>query len=86
VDEDLNCSPIGGLQPGEYKEFKFTPNQFGPWGEAPKDRTDMALTVMVKHLDGADGKELFPCDFSEADAKRLATLERVMHFGSNWRV
>lgn len=78
VEDDFNYSVRGGLQPGESAQYKLSPNMFGEWGSAPRDRSDTVLTVTVKRIDGSDGKELFPSDFSDADAKRLAALEKMI--------
>lgn len=78
VEDDFNYSVRGGLQPGESAQYKLSPNMFGEWGRAPRDRTDTVLTVTVKRVDGADEKELFPSDFSDADAKRLTALEKMI--------
>jgi len=78
VDDTFNYSVRGGIQPGETKEFNLSPNMFGPWGQAPKDRQDMSFTVTVYRLDGPDGAELYPSTWSEEDAVRLQVLEKMI--------
>jgi len=78
VEEDFVYAVRGGLQPGEQQQYKLAPNMFSSWGKAPRDRTDLVLTVTVVRLDGADEKELFPSDFAERDAKRLAALDKIL--------
>lgn len=73
--EDFSYSISGGIEPGEKKEWRLAPNQFGDWGKvnAPKDAI---FTVEVIRLDGADGKPLFGGgEFTERDAARLASLK-----------
>lgn len=83
VDDTFNYSVRGGIQPGETKQFKLSPNMFGAWGQAPKDRDDLEFSVTVYRLDGADEEELFPSEFSEDDAKRLSALE-AMSRNNGW--
>ena len=78
VDEDFNYEIPGGLEPGESATWRLAPNMFGPWGEAPKDRTDMVLTVKVVGLDGADREPLTGPVFGAADAERMATLKQEL--------
>ena len=59
VSDSFNYSIAGGLEPGEEVTWKLTPNRFGAWGKAPKDRDDMLLTVSANRIDGADEKEIF---------------------------
>ncbi len=78
VDDTFNYSVRGGIQAGETQQFSLAPNMFGPWGRAPKDRQDMAFSVKVYRLDGPDEIELYPSEWSEEDANRLAVLERMI--------
>jgi hypothetical protein len=78
VDEDFNYMIRGGIEPGEAQTWNLAPNSFGPWGSAPKDRKDLALEVVVKKLDGADGQTLFDAEFPEYKAERLAELEKQL--------
>ncbi len=77
LSEDFNFRVNGGLEPGESKQTKLSPNQFGAWGKAPKDRADTVLTVTISRLDGDDGERLFPAEWKDAEAARLAALEAV---------
>lgn len=77
VDDTFNYSVRGGIQPSETQQFSLAPNMFGPWGRAPKDRQDMLFSVEVYRLDGPDEAELYPSEWSEEDAKRLAVLEKM---------
>lgn len=75
VDSEFNYSIAGGLEPGEETTWKLSPNMFGEWSRAPRDRTDMVLTVTTTRIDGADGEPIFDADkFTDQDAKRLAEL------------
>lgn len=80
LKEDFNYSISGGMEPGEWKQVRLAPNMFGDWGrvDAPEDAV---LTVIVKRLDGADGKAAFDADFDEADEKRLAALQKTFGTG-----
>lgn len=78
VDDTFNYSVRGGIQPGETKQFQLSPNMFGPWGKAPKDRQDMVFAVTVYRLDGPDEHELYPAEWTEGDAARLASVERMI--------
>jgi hypothetical protein len=74
VSDGFNYSIPGGLEPGETATWKLSPNQFGEWGKAPKDRTDMVLTLKVVKINGPDGKTLIDGEFSDEDTQRLDKL------------
>jgi hypothetical protein len=78
VDDTFNYSVRGGIQPGETKQFQLSPNMFGPWGKAPKARQDMVFAVTVYRLDGPDEHELYPAEWTDEDANRLANVERML--------
>lgn len=73
LEESFNYEIRGGLEPGESAEWSLRPNQFSEWGRV-EDRDDMVFTVVPVRLDGPDGEPLFKIDFTERDARRLATL------------
>ena len=75
ISEDFNHSISGGLEPNEEATWKLTPSMFSAWRKAPKDRSDMVLTVTVTRLDGADGEPLYDGEFSEYDQDRLEELK-----------
>ena len=75
VAEDFNYSISGGLEPNEEATWKLAPNMFGAWDKAPRDRSDMVLTVTVTRLDGADDEPIFDGEFSEYDQERLDELK-----------
>ena len=75
VKDDFNYSIRGGLEPGEEATWKLSPNMFGEWGQAPKERTDMVLTVTVTKLDGPDEEPILDGEFSEYDQERLDELK-----------
>lgn len=75
VEDDFNYEISGGLEPGESQTWKLSPNMFGAWGKAPKDRNDMVFTATVVRIDGPDGEALIDADFSDGDAKRLRELK-----------
>ena len=74
VVDSFNYSISGGLEPGEEVTWQLSPNMFGEWGKAPKDRNDMVLTVNVTRIDGADNKPIFDSEFSEWDKEKLKEL------------
>lgn len=76
VKDSFNYKIRGGLEPGEKATWKLAPNMFGEWGQAPKDRNDMVLTVTVKRIDGADEKPIFDSEFSRWDKERLEELTK----------
>ncbi|MEM5511462.1 DUF6694 family lipoprotein [Pseudoalteromonas sp. AS84] len=76
VSESFNYSIAGGLEPDEEVTWKLTPNRFGAWGKAPKDRDDMVLTVSVRRIDGADEKAIFDYSISKYDEKKLTKLNK----------
>lgn len=78
VDDTFNYSIRGGIKSGESQDLALAPNMFGEWSKAPRDRTDMVLTVSIERLDGADGKPLFTAEFSPEDEARLAALEKMI--------
>lgn len=74
VRGSFNYKISGGIEPGEQVTWKLSPNMFGEWSKAPKDRKDMVLTVTVTRIDGADEEPIFDSDFSEFDKERLDQL------------
>lgn len=78
VEDDFNYMIRGGIEPGETQTWNLGPNSFGPWGSAPKDRNDLALEVVVKKLDGANGETLFDAEFPAYKAERLVELEKLL--------
>ena len=59
VHDTFNYKIPGGIEVGEEVTWKLTPNMFGEWGKAPRDRDDYVLTVIVLRLDGVDGTSLY---------------------------
>jgi hypothetical protein len=76
VSESFNYSIAGGLEPGEEVTWKLSPNRFGEWRKAPKDRDDMVLIVTVNRIDGADEKAIFDSSISKYDEKKLTKLNK----------
>lgn len=76
VQDSFNYKISGGLEPGEQVTWKLSPNMFGEWSKAPKDRNDMVLTVTVSRIDGADEKPIYDSEFSEWDKNRLEELNK----------
>lgn len=74
VEDDFNYEISGGLEPGESQTWKLSPNMFGAWSKAPRDRDDMVFTATVVRIDGADKEALINADFSESNVKRLREL------------
>lgn len=75
VEETFNYSIPGGLEPGESATWKLSPNMFGDWGNAPKDREDMVLTVTPTRLDGPNGEALLDGEFPDYKQERLEKLK-----------
>jgi len=75
VEDEFSYEISGGLEPGESQTWKLSPNMFGAWSKAPKDRNDMVFTATVVRIDGSDGEALINADFSEKGAKRLLELK-----------
>jgi hypothetical protein len=75
AEDNFNHEISGGLEPGESQTWKLSPNMFGAWSKAPKDRKDMVFTVTVVRIDGSNGDALIDADFSDEDAKRLRELK-----------
>lgn len=59
VDDSFNYQIRGGLEAGETATWRLSPNMFGPWGNVPRDRDDIALAVQTVRIDGADGDAIF---------------------------
>ena len=78
LSEDFDCGIAGGLEPGEEKTVKLAPNRHGDWGNAPKDRSDLILTVEVLQDDGAANKKLFDSQLSNRDRERLDELKAAL--------
>lgn len=73
--DTFSYSIAGGLEPGEKQSWKLGPNQYGDWGNTPKDRDDTVFTVRAKNVKGPDGKDLFDISFSPEKLDRK--LERL---------
>lgn len=78
VEDDFNYSISGGLEPGESATWNLSPNQFGEWGRAPRERNDMVLTVTVVRIDGANEKGVLDAEFSKSDQERLDSLKKKL--------
>ena len=78
VEEDFNYSIGGGVEPGEEQTWNLSPNMFGGWGKAPKDRNDMVLTVEVVRVDGADGEPMVDATVTEREQDRYEELKRLL--------
>ncbi len=59
IKDSFTYQVKGGLEPGEVATWKLVPNMFGEWGNVPKDRPDMVLTIEVIRIDGVDEKPIF---------------------------
>jgi hypothetical protein len=78
VKDSFSYAISGGLEPGEEATWKFAPNQFGEWGHAPTDRTNMVLTLTVTQLDDADGKSMAAVEFTQFEVDRLKSLQKQL--------
>lgn len=74
VQDSFNYKIAGGLEPGEQVTWKLSPNMFGEWIKAPKDRKDLVLTVTVTRIDGADENPIYDSEFSKWDKEKLEEL------------
>lgn len=78
VDQSFNYVIPGGVEPGETQTWELVPNSYGPWGEAPQDRDDLALVVDVVKLEGANGETLHDAEFPAYKVERLVQLEKEL--------
>jgi hypothetical protein len=83
VNESFNYSITGGLESGEEATWKLAPNRFGEWGQAPKNRQDMVLTVKAIKVDAANGETMFDSVFSESKQARLKNLKESLAMKAN---
>lgn len=74
IQDSFDHTISGGLEPGEEATWKLEPDMLSEWGNAPRDRNDMVLTVSVTRIDGLDEKAIFDCEFSEQEQKTLKEL------------
>jgi len=74
VEETFNYPIPGGLEPGEEVTWKLSPNLFGEWGNAPKDRDDMVFTATVTRINGVDEKAIYDTSFTDYKEEQLSTL------------
>ena len=76
VQGSFNYKISGGLEPGEEVTWKLSPNMFGEWSKAPKDRNDTVLTVTVTRIDGSDEKPIYDSELSEGDESKIVELNK----------
>ena len=69
----------GGIEPQEEATWRLAPNMFGEWSKAPKDRSDMVLTVTTLRLDGPDGEPLYNSEFPEGSERALERKRERMN-------
>jgi hypothetical protein len=74
VKAEFNYEIPGGLHPGESAEWDLSPNMFGEWGRAPKDRTDLILTVVPVALEDASGSLFADRRLKESSIKSILRL------------
>lgn len=70
----LNYQVAGGIEPGETKTWKLSPNQFSDWGKL-EVTPDMRLRLQVTELEGPDGVSFAKLAFGEEERTQLARLE-----------
>lgn len=76
VKDTFNYKIPGGLEPGEKATWKLAPNRYGEWRNAPKDRKDTILSVMVTRVDNAEGEPLYDSEFSQHEITKLEDLKK----------
>lgn len=76
IVDSFNYKISGGIEPGEQVTWKLSPNMFGEWRKAPKDRKDMILTVTVTRIDGADENPIYDSEFSKSDKEKFDELNQ----------
>lgn len=78
----FNYKISGGIEPGEKKTWKLSPNMFSDWGkvDAPKDAV---LTVTVERLDDANNEPIYSVnEFTQKDQNRLDELKKKYEVNS----
>ena len=76
VDEDFNYTIQGGIESGEEKHLKLSPNSYGPWGNSElKSRTDLQFEVMVINASDANDENLTE-EFGKFEEDRLKELKK----------
>ncbi|MEQ9207297.1 MAG: hypothetical protein RLN78_08015 [Phycisphaerales bacterium] len=78
VEDSFSYAIRGGMEHGETEQFKLSPNMFGSWASAPRDRTDMVLTVSILSIEDSDGEDLFEVEWEPEDDARFAALEQMV--------
>ena len=71
VKDSFNFEISGGIEPDETLTWIISPNSYGDWGNAPKNRDDMELSLIVFKVDGPSGKTLYSISDSERYLKRI---------------
>ncbi len=75
----LNYSPDGGLEPGESRDLELSPRGLSrKWSSVPKDRDDLVLSARVNTVENASGEEMFPSEWTDAQAARLDTIDGII--------
>lgn len=82
LDEEFNYSIPGGLEPGEQRTWRLSPNMFQDAWTRVRVPSDARFDVEVTELDGADGEPLWGGKpFTRADQRLLDSL--VARFGAD---
>lgn len=56
VDEPFNHEFSGGLEPGESRLLKLSPNMFSEWGQGGHmNRRDLQMRIVLVNVEGSDG-------------------------------
>lgn len=79
VSEDFNTEFSGGLEPGESRHLRLSPNMFGEWGQGDHiNRNDLKLTVTLVNVEDANGQALLTGqpDDPEALQQELAVKQQ----------
>jgi hypothetical protein len=75
VKDSFNFEISGGVEPDETMTWTISPNRYGDWGNAPKNRDDMELTLIVYKVDGPSGATLYSSSDSERYLKRIIRVD-----------
>lgn len=74
LEESVNYTVAGGVEPGESKTWELNPNMFGKWSSL-EVTPEMRVRIDVTGLDGPGETPIAKLLFSDTDRKDLAQAE-----------